>query len=109
MGNFDLKSAYHHISIFTEHRQYLGFQWNNCMYIFNVLPFGLSPAGYIFTKLTRPLLKNWRDSGHKILLYLDDGIFMSNTFRGCVNSGNSAVFLSHLQVLIISNAQYTLE
>ena len=41
---FDLKSAYHHIMIFEEHRQYLGFSWQNNSEIhynvFNVLLFG---------------------------------------------------------------------
>ena len=25
--SYDLKSAYHHITIFSEHQQYLGFSW----------------------------------------------------------------------------------
>ena len=25
---FDLKSGYHHVEIFPDHRQYLGFSWN---------------------------------------------------------------------------------
>ena len=25
---FDLKSGYHHVDIFPDHRQYLGFSWN---------------------------------------------------------------------------------
>ena len=40
---FDLKSAYHHIMIFEEHRHYLGFSWQNNSkihnYVFNVFPF----------------------------------------------------------------------
>ena len=28
MFKFDLKSAYHHIEIFKEHRTYLAFAWN---------------------------------------------------------------------------------
>ena len=54
---FDLKSAYHHIGIYKEHKDYLGFQWNvdgeTKFYVFNVLPFGVSVAAYIFTKITR--------------------------------------------------------
>ena len=42
--HYDLKSVYHHIDIFPEHRSYLGFYWNTKYYVFNVLPFGLSTA-----------------------------------------------------------------
>lgn len=40
---------------------------------FNVLPFGLTSTPYIFTTLTRPLIKKWRSEGKTILMYLDDG------------------------------------
>ena len=57
---FDLKSGYHHIDIYPDHQKYLGFQWGTkeriCYYVFTVLPFGLSTACYLFTKLTRPLI-----------------------------------------------------
>ena len=42
--------------------------------MFTVLPFGLSTAPYVFTKLLRPLVRLWRGKGHKAILYLDDGI-----------------------------------
>lgn len=43
------------------------------MYIvFNVLPFGISTAGYMFTKVLRVVLK-WRYMGFKVVLCLDDG------------------------------------
>ena len=76
---FDLKSGYHHVDIYPEHQKYLGFQWNKeggeaGFYMFAVLPFGLSTACYIFTKLMRPLVRFWRGRGLKAIVYLDDGI-----------------------------------
>ena len=47
--------------------------------MFNVLPFGISTAGYIFTKLTRVPVTYWRAQGIKIVMFLDDGI------AGCDN------------------------
>ena len=79
---FDLKSGYHHLGIFPEHQTYLGFSWPkngiNSYYTFSVLPFGLSTACYIFTKTLRPLVKKWRSMGFRIVLYLDDGIWVHN-------------------------------
>lgn len=75
--NFDLKSGYHHVEIFPEHLKYLGFSWVfegvTKYFCFSVLPFGLSSAPYIFTKLLRPLVKYWRFNGVNIVVYLDDG------------------------------------
>ena len=75
---FDIVSAYHHINIFIPHTEFLGFSWK-CddtikWYKFLVLPFGLSSACYIFTKVTRPLIKKWRGEGKQVLMYLDDGL-----------------------------------
>ena len=75
---FDLKSGYHHVDIHPDHFQFLGFQWEEKgvpnYYVFTVLPFGLSTACYVFTKLMRPLVRFWRGKGLKAILYLDDGI-----------------------------------
>ena len=55
MFSFDLKSGYHHVDISKEHWKYLGFTWQEKFYVFTVLPFGLSTACYVFTKLMRVL------------------------------------------------------
>ena len=39
-----------------------------------VLPFGLSSARYIFSKLFIPLLKHWRSLSMNSVVYLDDGL-----------------------------------
>ena len=42
--------------------------------MFTVLPFGLSTACYVFTKMMRPLIRYWHGRGLKAIVYLDDGI-----------------------------------
>ena len=79
MFTFDLKSGYHHVEIFPEHRKYLSFAWtfsSGCTryFEFSVLPFGLSSAPYLFTKLLRPLVKKWRSEAKAIVVFLDDGL-----------------------------------
>ena len=77
-ATFDLKNGYHHIAIHHTDTKYLGFAWESNgrtrYYEFVVLPFGLAPASYIFTKMLRPLIKKWRGSGIRSIVYLDDGI-----------------------------------
>lgn len=88
--SFDLKSAYHHIDIFEEHMKFLSFKWPSVdgvmkFYEFKVLPFGLTSAPYIFTKVMRQLVKFWRGRGHLALMYLDDGIGGNLSFQSAKN------------------------
>ena len=85
MFSFDLKSGYHHIDIFPEHKKFLAFAWKFTdssvrYFMFSVLPFGLSSAPYIFTKLLKPLIKKWRGEGKSIILFLDDGLGSAQPF-----------------------------
>ena len=67
------------MEIFEEHRKYLSFSWifsdGSLRYFqFAVLPFGLSSAPYLFTKLLKPMVKKWRMEVKTIVVYLDDGL-----------------------------------
>ena len=57
---------------------FLGFSWvfksKIKLFVFTVLPFGLTSAPFIFTKAARPLVKYWRFISVKISCFLDDGI-----------------------------------
>ena len=85
MFHFDFRSGYHHIDIFEEHWTYLGFSWTEngvtSYYVFVVLPFGLSTAPYIFTKVCRVFVKYWRANGIKIVIFIDDGIGAAGTLQ----------------------------
>ena len=59
--------------ITNEDREYLGFQCKDRYYVFSVMPFVTSTAGYTFTNVLRDVVKFWRSKGYKIVLYLDDG------------------------------------
>lgn len=76
--SFVLKSAYHHIDIFEGHRTFLGFSWQydsvSQYFIYNSLPFGISVAGHILTKTLKCVVKFLRWNGHRIIIFLDDGI-----------------------------------
>jgi len=78
---FDLSKGYHHIDICPQHQQFLGFSINGKFYCFTVLPFGLSSAGFCFTKVLREMVKLWRYTGIKIIMFLDDGFGTSSCFQ----------------------------
>ena len=85
---FDLKSGYHHVDIHPDYWSYLGFSWGTHVarkfYVFKVLPFGLSSACYVFTKLLRPLVKRWRGMGIKAIVYIDDGACAAANRHKCI-------------------------
>ena len=78
---FDLKSGYHHVDIHVDSQQFLGCQWEGKFYVFTVLPFGLSTACYVFTKLVRPLVAFWRSKSIRVVVYIDDGIIVAQNFE----------------------------
>jgi hypothetical protein len=81
-------SAYHNVNICLPHTDFLGFSWkcgNIKWYTFLVLLFGLVSACYIFTKITRPLIKKWRGEGKQILMYLDDGFRYAYEWRNLIS------------------------
>ncbi len=83
---FDLKNGYHHIDIFHLHQEYLGFEWKGKFYCFTVLPFGLSTTGSVFTRVLKVLVKKWRSMGIQLVLYLDDGIGICDSFSSCLET-----------------------
>ena len=89
---FDITSAYHFCEVFPLHTEMLGFSWLDSSgkrryYKFLVLPFGLSSACYLFSKLTRPLIAKWRSEGKLILMYLDDGFGCAQNFSRALQLG----------------------
>jgi hypothetical protein len=73
----DLKSGYHHLDMHEEAWQYLGFQWEGKYYCFTQLPFGLAPACWAFTKLTRSVMSAFRQRGVRCTGYIDDSMWFN--------------------------------
>ena len=83
MSSIDLKDAYYSIPIWENHRKYLVFQWEQSLYRFNVLPFGLSSAPRVFTKVLKPVFSKLREQGISVLGYIDDSLIMANSVAEC--------------------------
>ena len=75
---YDLTSAYHHIKIFEGHVQYLGAAFqredgSTQYFVYNFLPFGISSAVHVMTKVTKPFSAFLSSQGIRHSIYLDDG------------------------------------
>lgn len=84
MAVFDLKDAYFLIAVDPEFRKYLRFTFQNQLYEFTCIPFGLSVAPYLFTKLTKPVVHQLRDKGLISVIYLDDMLLISKSYKECL-------------------------
>ena len=80
LTSVDLKDAYHSVPIFSNHRKFLTFLWEGRFFRFNVLPFGLTSAPRVFTKILKPVLASLREEGISCLAYIDDCLIVSDSF-----------------------------
>ena len=72
MASIDLQNAFHSISLHPDSKKFVAIEFEGSLFEFNVIPFGLTSAPSIFTKLLRPVISHLRSSGIKISSYLDD-------------------------------------
>ena len=79
MVKVDLKDAYLTVPIHLQDRKFLRFSWEQEVFQFRSLPFGLASAPRTFTKLLRPLLALLRSQGLRMVVFLDDILLMASS------------------------------
>ena len=73
MSSIDIKDAYLHIMVAENSRRFMRYEWQNDVWELTALPFGLSQAPWVFTRMLKPLLQEWRVRlGISIIAWLDD-------------------------------------
>lgn len=90
-GTIDLTSAYYHIEMHPSAYQYLGFEWKGRYYHYTVLPFGISTAPYIFTKVMKTTVGYMRSLGYLFIQYLDDLPFAAPSASRSTSQGRSMI------------------
>ena len=79
LAKIDLKDAYLSVPIHADHQKFLAFSLDGKNFAFQKLPFGLSPAPRIFTKLIRPVARYLRSFGIRLIVYLDDWLLFGQS------------------------------
>lgn len=97
LSKIDLKDAYYLVPIRKKDRKYLRFRFNNILYQFNSMPFGLNIAPYIFTKILKPVVKILRLRGIVTIFYLDDILIIGDDRNECQK--NTLIVVNLLQSL----------
>ena len=72
MMKLDMRDTYYAVPIHPESRKYLRFQFKGTTYEFRCLPFGLSLAPRVFTRILRPIVAKLRSEGIRTVIYLGD-------------------------------------
>jgi len=78
-ATIDLEDAYLHIPIHPDHRRFLAFRYKQVSYRFRALPFGLSTAPRVFTRVTRSILAFLRMKGITVFAYIDDWLIVADS------------------------------
>ena len=89
----DLKDAYLHIRLSLEIIKYFGFALGERIFAFLVLPFGLSPAPWIFTRVLKPVKKALRRLGIWITSFLDDFLIVGRSQQECLEHARISIGL----------------
>ena len=74
---FDLKDGFQHIPVNDNFKTFLGFQWRNKYYVWNVLPFGLNVSPWFFNKVIRAFVEYTRQQNHRLVVFVDDGLLIA--------------------------------
>ena len=96
MTSIDLKDAYLSVPVAKEHRKYLRFAWGNTVFEFQCLPFGLSSAPRIFTKLLKPVMALLRKKGIRCIIFLDDLLIMGKVRKELESLSQEIILLLQL-------------
>lgn len=93
LATIDLKEAYLLIPVKYEDRKYLRFQFqsnpnsnDSTTFEFTAMPYGLSVAPWVFTKIMREVISFLRRQNFKSVIYLDDILCIGDTFDECRNN-----------------------
>jgi hypothetical protein len=93
----DLCDAYFSIPIHEEFTKFLKFTWNGQLFKFVCMPFGLSIAPYLFTKILKPVYAWFRQQSIRCSYYIDDSLNMNQDKVRCME--NTTVMLQTMESL----------
>ena len=77
--SIDLKDGYWHVPITPKLRPFLGFRYNQRLFQYRAMPFGLNVAPRTFTKVMFKVMKIVAGAGIWVLPYLDDFLVVSHS------------------------------
>ena len=93
LTKIDLKDAFYSISIAKKSRKYLQFIYNSNLYQFCVLPFGISTAPRVLSKILKSVVALLCTRGISLIIYLEDLLIVAGTYMDCLNHTKQVISL----------------
>ena len=103
MTKVDLKDAYFMVPLRDKHRNLTRFTWKGSTFQFNCLPFGLSSAPWVFTKITRPIMTVLRSMGLRTIMYIDDILILAESETQAREHTAALIFLLENVGMVINH------
>lgn len=94
MTDLDLKDAYYLVPVHKMSRTYIRFIFNEEIFEFTCLPFGLYLNPYLFPKLMKVFVYYLRSVGWILCIYLEDFLFFGKNYNICLRTRTRCKFLS---------------
>ena len=91
--SIDIQDAYFHVPLAWVFHKFMAFKVGNKTYVFQFLPFGLSPAPWAFTRIIKPIKSKLHSLMILIFSYLDDFILFAKSAPQLTESANTALKL----------------
>lgn len=115
LATIDLKEAYLLVSINPMDRKYLRFEFQNpksqkrTTFEFQSMPYGLSVAPRVFSKIMKEVITYLRRQGHKSVIYLDDILCIGDSFDECTNNVHSTLKLLNCLGFVVNYEKSSLQ
>ena len=75
--SIDLKDAFFQVPVHVKSRRFLRFLFRGIVYQYKVLPFGMAPSPYVFTRVVVQVKEMLQKQGHQLFQFLDDWLGQS--------------------------------
>ena len=102
LTSIDLRDAYFHIPIHASSQRYLRFVWEEQVYQFRALCFGLSTAPLVFTRIFQAISILAHRSGIRLYRYLDDWLIAAES-RGQSSKATQVILNLCLELGLLVN------
>ncbi|XP_066600023.1 uncharacterized protein [Prorops nasuta] len=102
MTLIDLEDAYFLIPIHEDSKKFLRFKFQDTLYEFVCLPFGLCSAPWIFSKVMKPVMGLLRERGFLSVIYLDDILCVGRSNEVCQSNTEETIALLEFLGFIVN-------
>ena len=109
MTKLDLKDAYFCVPVHKESRKFVRFQWDEKLYWFFYLCFGLGPAPRIFMKLFKVPLAVLRKLNLLIIIYIDDMLIIGWTRKEVELTRDTLIYLLQHLGFVLNLKKFVLQ